>query len=90
MKLQALQDVAIYEFGLIPKQRNDGWSYWTDEGERRKPVRVLRVTQTEAGNVTEIKLPVSSLAAQKELFLPLPCTLDQIRAAIANEIQNSR
>lgn len=89
MKLQDVHGIATNEFALVPKRRDDGWSYWTDEGGMKKSVRVLRVSENGTGEVTEIKLPVSSSTAAQDVFLPPSSTLEQVRAAIAREIQGT-
>lgn len=89
MKLKDVHGIATDEFALMPRRRADGWSYWTGEGGTKKSVRVLRVSENGAGEVTEIKLPVSSAAASENVFLPLTSTLEQMRAAIAHEIQGA-
>lgn len=89
MKPQDVHGIATNEFALVAKKRDDGWSYWTDEGGMKESVRVLRVSENAAGEVTEIKLPVSSAVAAHNVFLPLSSTLEQLRAAVAREIQGA-
>lgn len=86
MTADEIHEIALKAFNLFPKQRNDGWSYWTEETNDAKSIRVLRVSLRPDGTVAEMKLAVSSNREQKDIFFPAPYTEESLRAAIAREL----
>jgi hypothetical protein len=87
---EQIHDIAVTEFGLQPRPRSDGKSYWTMETAATKATRVLRVSPNANGGVREIKLVVSSLASHQDVFLSAPFTLERVREAIAHELRGGR
>jgi hypothetical protein len=90
MTPEQIHDIAISEFGLEPRSRSDGWSYWTPKTAVSKTMRVLRVSHDGNGNVREVKLVPSSLAAGHDVFLHAPLTEERIRQAINLELRSAR
>lgn len=90
MTPEHIYEIAVTEFELVPRVRNDGWSYWTPDAGPIKSVRILRVSRTTGGSIAEIKLAATSHARQQEVFLSAPFTLERVRAAIANELASAR
>ena len=86
MTPEQIHDIAISEFGLEPRPRQDGQSYWTPETAASKATRVLRVSRDANGAVREVKLAVSSLATGIDVLLPDPLTEEQLRDAILGEL----
>jgi hypothetical protein len=81
-----LQDALGLE--LKPSKIGKGKSfYWQEKKTGRNSTRVLRVHQNASGNVSEIRLPVTSLQTKKtENLLPLPTSFDVVVAAVRQEI----
>jgi hypothetical protein len=73
---------------LKPSKIGKGKSFfWQEKKTGRNSTRVLRVHQNASGNVSEIKLPVTSLRNGKMVhLLPLPTSLDVVLAATRREI----
>lgn len=89
MTSQEIYEIATTEFGLSPRLRADGYSYWTVAQDERKSVRIFRASQDDAGMVTEIKLAVSSLREGSDTFLNQPITIDRLRDAILREVEKA-
>lgn len=90
MTLEQIHDIAVSEFGLAPRLRADGWSYWAPETATSNAVRILRVSRDAHGGVAEIKLARTSLAAQQDVSLSAPFTAQCVREAIAAELRAER
>lgn len=90
MTPEQIHNIAISEFGLEPRPRADGQSYWTPETAASKATRILRVSQDANGAVHEVKLAVSSLAIGNNVFLSVPLTEERLRDAIDSELRGGR
>ena len=72
---------------LKPKQIGKGHAFfWKTIQVSPSSTRVLRIHEDASGSVTQIKLPVTSLRTEANTFLPLPASIDEVRAAIRREI----
>jgi hypothetical protein len=72
---------------LKPKDITKGQAFfWGEERVGAKSTRVLRVHEDVSGNITEIKLPVTSLRTKTVATLPLPATFDEVVTALHHEI----
>jgi hypothetical protein len=60
--------------------------FWQEERGGRNSTRVLRIHEDAAGNIAEIKLPVTSLRTKTVTMLPLPATIGEVVAAVHREI----
>lgn len=90
MTPEQIHDIAVSEFELEPRLLSDGRSYWTPKTAVSRVMRVLRVSHDAAGAVREVKLAISSLAADQDLFLAAPLTEERVRDAIAGELRAGR
>ena len=89
MKAQVLYTFLQAEFGneLQTKLRKDGRAFfWTAMKDESGSKRLIRISETSAGNVAEIKLAQSSLAAGENVFLPLPASNQEVADAVRREL----
>jgi hypothetical protein len=72
---------------LKPKDLDQGQAFfWKELRVGSNSTRVLRIHEDASGNITEIKLPVTSLRAKTVTTLPLPATFDDVVTAVRREI----
>ena len=90
MTPEQLHDLALNAFHLLPRQRSDGWSYWTPATATEKSIRILRVSRRPDGTTAEVKLAVSSHRQREDVFLAAPFTQARVRDAIAAELAGAR
>jgi len=89
MNAHHLYDHLEAHFGkaLQGEDRADGRAYyWREIKKAPRSTRVIRITETTAGDVAEIKLAQSSIAAGAEVLLPLPDSHEEIAAAVHTEL----
>jgi hypothetical protein len=72
---------------LKRKDIDKGQSYfWKEHRVGPASTRVLRIHEDSTGSIGQVKLPVRSIRDKAEVFLPLPASLDDVIAAIRQEI----
>lgn len=72
---------------LKPKEIVKGQAFfWREQRLGSNSTRVLRIHEDVSGNITEIKLPVTSLRTKVVTTLPLPATFDDVVTAVRREI----
>jgi hypothetical protein len=89
MKLNDLSDFLEAEFGKVFKRepRSDGYAYyWHEIKKRPVSTRLIRISETATGDVAEIKLAQSSIATDRDIFLPLPTSPEQVAEKVRAEI----
>jgi hypothetical protein len=89
MKLNDLSVFLEAEFGKVLKRepRGDGYAYyWHEIKKRPASTRLIRITKTAAGDVGKIKLAQSSIAADRDIFLPLPTSPEQVAEKVRTEL----
>jgi hypothetical protein len=72
---------------LKPKDIGKGQAlFWKEQRSGSKSTRVLRIHEDPSGNITEIKLPITSLRTRVTTTLTLPATFDEVVTAVRREI----
>lgn len=72
---------------LKPSDIDKGQAFfWKEKKISPTSTRILRVHENAPGNITEIKLPVTSLRTGVKTTLPLPTTFDEVTTAVQREI----
>jgi hypothetical protein len=89
MKLNNLCIFLEVEFGeqFQREDRSNGSSYyWQEIKKAPKSTRLLRLSESATGDVAEIKLAQSSIAAGRDVLLSLPTFPEQVAAAVRSEL----
>lgn len=79
------------EFGTALKreERNDGRAYyWREIKKAPRSTRLLRITESAAGDVVEVKLAQSSIAADHDVLLPHPASHEEVASAVHTELSH--
>lgn len=77
------------EFGNVLKCEPGTGRYaffWHEIKRAPKSTRLLRITESNAGDVVEIKLAQSSIAEGRNVLLPLPASPEQIASKVREEL----
>lgn len=89
MKFNDLCSFLEAEFGKVLKSdpREDRISYyWHEIQKGRASTRLLRITKDVTGKIVEIKLPRTSLASGKDVFVPLPASHAEVATFVRSEL----
>jgi hypothetical protein len=89
MKVNDLYIFLEAEFGKVFKRENrsDGRAYyWHEIKKAPASTRLLRITETPTGDVAEIKLARSSIAAGRDVVVLLPASPEQVAAGVRGEL----